>query len=150
TSHFNAVLALLNANQNCASDDQIANFLVPYSRLLILIPDINTQLPRLRRLGDDQRIILIRIMYVVSLLMKTQNRTAGAIESQVSLMAQRLGDDISRAYANLSNLLVSTVVAPKRLDDFLCFKEDFLAIASATGDAFLLNMAWWAVSWDEA
>jgi class 3 adenylate cyclase/(2Fe-2S) ferredoxin len=62
-----AALALLNKDSTCASDDQVAEFLVPYTLLLnlstkwtVMIEVLNRHLQRIDRLGDDPRAVLIR------------------------------------------------------------------------------------------
>jgi predicted ATPase len=77
--HFNAALALLNRNPNCASDDQVAEFLVPYTLLLnmtlkleVMIDVLKRYLPRVDRLGDDPRAVLIRQQYAYTLLLNAR------------------------------------------------------------------------------
>src|SRR5262249_13918495 len=69
--HFKAALALLDKNPDCASDDQVAEFLVSYTLLLnmsaqvnFLIDVLERYLVRIAHLGDDPRAVLIRHQYV--------------------------------------------------------------------------------------
>ena len=60
-THFNSALALLDKDAGCAPDDQVADFLVPYTELLNISNRVNTMLDvigrylaRVNRLGDGQ------------------------------------------------------------------------------------------------
>ncbi len=126
-----AALTLLDKDPTCASDDEVAEFLVPYTLLLNLstkwkamIEVLNRYLPRLDHLGDDPRVVLIRHNYVLALFFNNHFRDAATMQSEVLQMARRLGDSKSLAYAMISDLQVSTVFAPKPLHDFEDFKKN--------------------------
>ena len=93
-THFTAALALLDKNPNCASDDQVADFLVSYTLLLnmsaqakVMIDVLQRYLPRVDRLGDDPRAVLIRHHYVVALLFNARYQEAAALQRETSPMA---------------------------------------------------------------
>ena len=76
-THFTAALALLDKNPDCASDDQVAEFLVSYTLLLnmsvqvnVMIDVLERYLARIDRLGDDPRAVLIRHHYVFALALE--------------------------------------------------------------------------------
>ena len=84
--HFVAALALLDKNPDCASDGQVADFLVSYATLLHMNTQIETMivvlrryLPRIDRLGNDSRAVLIRHHYVFALIFNTRYREAAAL-----------------------------------------------------------------------
>jgi predicted ATPase len=102
TSHFAAALSLLDQKADCASDDQVADFLDPYLRLRLLDGQINAAidvveryLPRIGRLGDDSRVILIRCHYVFLLFLNRRHQEALVIQRENLPMAGRLGDSRS-------------------------------------------------------
>ena len=71
-TYFTAALALLDKNTDCAVDGQVADFFVSCSSQLymsaqfnVLIEMLERYLPRIDRLGDDQRVVLIREQYVI-------------------------------------------------------------------------------------
>jgi len=73
--HFTAALALIDENPDFTSDDQLADFLVPYALLLNItlrtsaaIDVLTRYLSRTDRLGDDSRVVLIRHHYVWALV----------------------------------------------------------------------------------
>ena len=155
-THFTAALGLLDQNPDCASDGQVAEFLVSYTLLLNMTAKFNATiavlqrfLPRIDRLGDQPRAVLIRHNYVFVLLWNTRYREAAAIQRGTSEMAERLGDSRSKAYALTGELLVSTIAAPKPLEEFEALKKEVLQAASDTSDAYIQNWARFVVAWEE-
>ena len=145
-THFNAALALLENNPDCASDDEVAEFLVPYTLLLnvnqqvkVTIEVLERHLPRVGRLGSDRRAILIKHQYVFALLWNTRYREAAAMQREISDMADHLGDSRSRAYSLAGEILVSTIVAPKPLHEFEIIKREAINAASDVADAYIQN-----------
>ena len=129
-THFTAALALLDKNPACASDDQVADFLVSYAALLnmsgqmkVMIDVLQRYLARIDRLGDDPRAVLIRHQYVVRAYWNTRYREAAAMQRETSPIADRLGDSRSKAYSLAGEIHVSTMIAPKPLDEFEILKK---------------------------
>jgi class 3 adenylate cyclase/tetratricopeptide (TPR) repeat protein len=156
TTHFTAALGLLDKNPDCASDDQVAEFLVFYTFLLNMTAqikvtiDINERyLPRVDRLADDPRAVLIRHNYVFALLWNTRYRLAPGIQREALQMAERLGNSRAKAYALASEILVSTIVAPKPLQEFEGLKKEAIRAASDTADAYIQNWTRFVVAWEE-
>ncbi|MBK5650678.1 MAG: AAA family ATPase, partial [Rhizobium sp.] len=156
TSHFTAALGLLHSDSDCASDDQVAEFLVSYTFLLNMTAQIKSTidvaeryLPRIDRLLDDPRAVLIRHNYVFALLWNTRYRLARDVQLQSRQMAERLGDSRPRAYALTSEILFSTIVAPKPPHEFESLKRDAISAASDTADAHIQNWARFVVAWEE-
>ena len=130
TTHFTAALALLDKNSDCASDDQVAEFLVSYTLLLnitgqlnVMIDVLQRYLPRIDRLGDDPRAVLIRHQYVFALIWSARYREADDMQRETSALADRLGDSRSKAYSLAGEIHVSTIIAPKPLNEFEVLKE---------------------------
>lgn len=156
TAHFTGALALLDRNPECASDDQVAEFLVPYTLLLnlstkwnVMIDVLKRHLPRLDGLGDDPRVVLIRHNYVLALFFNTRYREAAAMQRETSLIARRLGDARSRAYALTSEIHLATVFAPKPLDEFETLKKETIRAVAETADAYIQNWSRHAIGWEE-
>jgi hypothetical protein len=155
-THFTAALALLHKNPDCASDHQVADFLVSDTLLLnmsaklkVMIDVLERYLARIDRLGDDPRGVLIRHQYVFALLWNKRYREAAAMQRETSAMAERLGDSRSRAYSLANEIHVSTVVAPKPLNEFELLKKEAISAASDTADAYIQNWTRWAIGWEE-
>jgi class 3 adenylate cyclase len=155
-THFTSALALLDKNPDCASDDQVAEFLVPYTLLLNMslkvkatIDVLARYLPRIDRLGLDPRAVLIRHQYVFALLWNTRYREAAAMQRETSPIAARLGDSRSKAYSLAGEIQVSTMVAPKPLAEFEILKREAIKTASDTADAYIQNWTRFVIGWEE-
>ena len=156
TIHFAAALSVLDKNPNCASDDQVADFFVGYTQLLnmsvrieAMIKVLARYLSRIDRLGDDPKVILIRHHYTFALLWNTRYREAAEVQRETLAIADRLGDDRSKAYSLAAELHVSTIVAPKSLEQYEKLKREAMAAASNTTDVYIQNWIRWAVGWEE-
>ena len=141
TTHFTAARALLDKNPDCASDDQVADFLVSYTLLLnvsyqylVLIDVVEHYLARIDRLGDDPRAVRIRHHYGFTLAWNARYREAAAMQRETAPIAERLGDSTSRAYSLADEIFLSTVLAPKPLHEFEIVKSQAIKAASDTAD----------------
>ena len=156
TNHFTSALAFLNKNPDCASDDQVSDFLLSYTFLLNMTAQIKATievaecyLARIDRLPDDPRAVIIRHNYIFALLWNTSYRIVPEVQLEARQIAERLGDSRSKAYALASEILVSTIVSPKSPQEFESLKQDAINAASATTDAYIQNWARFVVAWEE-
>ena len=156
SAHLSGALALLDKNPDCASDDQVADFLASYTLQLdlsvqfkVLIDVVRRYLVRIDRLGDDQRAVLIRHHYIFTLFWNARYREAAAVQRETSPIADRLGDNRSRAYALAGEIFVSIIISPKRLDEFEILKKEAISAASNTADAYIQNITRWVIGWEE-
>ena len=155
-TYFTAALALLDKNADCAADDEVADFFVSFSfqlyvsaKFKALIEVLEHYLPRIDRLGDDQRVVLIRQQYVFALYSNGRYRDAAATQRETSPIAIRLGDSRSKAYALAGEMMTATVLAPKPLQEFEALKRRAIKDASDTTDAYLQIWIRWIVGWEE-
>jgi len=155
-THFTAALALLDKNQDCASDEQVAEFLVSYTLLLNMSVQLKAMIgileryaARIARMGDDPRAVLIRHQYVFALLWNTRYREAAAMQRETSPIADRLGDSRSKAYSLAGEIHVSTFVAPKPLNEFETLKREAIKAASETADAYIQTWTRFVIGWEE-
>jgi hypothetical protein len=155
-THLGAALSLLDTNADCASDDQVAEFLVSYS----LLSNLNSQnentirvlgrhLMRVDRLGDDPRAVLIRHQYVIALIWNTRYREAASVQEETSPIANRLGDSRSKAYSLAGKIHVSTMIAPKALAEFEEVKSEAIKAASDTTDSYIQSWIRFVIGWQE-
>jgi class 3 adenylate cyclase/tetratricopeptide (TPR) repeat protein len=156
TIHFTAARTLLDRSADCASDDQVAEFLVSYTSLLNMTAQIKTTigvaeryLARVDRLANDPRPILLRHNYVFALLWNTRYRLALDVQQTALQMAETLGDGRAKAYALVGEILVSTLVAPKPPEEFESLRKAAIDAASATADAHIQNLARFVVAWEQ-
>ena len=155
-AHFSAAIALVELNPGCASDQQIANVLVDYTLLQIALGKVRNVVDiadrfaaRLHKLGDSTQIVLIAHQKVFALFFMTKFQAALAEQANITRMAERLGDDRSIAYAYASQILVSSAVAPKTLEDQAPLVRSALEAASRTEDAYIQGMLRWVIAIDE-
>jgi tetratricopeptide (TPR) repeat protein len=154
--HFTGALALIDRDPKCASDDQVAEFLASYTLLLsmsakfrLLIEVLERHLARIDRLGDNPSVVLIRHQYVLALIWNVQYRKAAIRQRETSLVADRLGDSKSKAYAMAGEIFVSTVFSPKPLPEFEKLKSKAIRAISETNDAYIQGMTLVAIGLDE-
>nr|WP_256470194.1 AAA family ATPase [Bradyrhizobium sp. 157] len=156
TTHFSGALDLLDKNPDCASDDQIADFLLAYTRLLsmscklrLAVEVTQRYFTRIDHLGVDPKAVLIRCQYVWALLWNARYQEAAAMQRDVSLMANRLGDSTSKAYSLAGEIHVSTMVAPMPMDRFEEVKGEAIKATADTADAYIQNWTRFVIGWDE-
>ena len=154
--HFSAVLALLDKNPDCASDEQVAGFLVPYALLLnlstrpkALIAILERHLGRVDRLGIDPKVVLVRHHYVFALVWASRFREAAVAQRDISRIAERLSDSRSRAYSLNGEILVSTMLTPKPPYEYEVLKKEAIKAASDTADAYIQVWTKFAIGWEE-
>jgi class 3 adenylate cyclase len=154
--HLSAGLALLDKNPDCATDNQVAEFLVIYTLLLILNAQVNIlidvlkrYITRIDRLGDNPSVVIIRHRFARALIFNARYREAAALQQGTSRMAIRLGDSRSTAYSLIGDIWVSTICAPKTLLEFEALKRELITAASDTTDAYLYSMARWVIGFEE-
>jgi class 3 adenylate cyclase/tetratricopeptide (TPR) repeat protein len=155
-THFAAALALLDKNPDCASDDQVAEFLVPYTAYLsmsikikMMISVLERYLARIDSRGDDPRTVLIRHHYVFALLWNARYREAAAVQKATSQITSHLKDSRSKAYTLAGEIQVSTIVEPKQLDEFEAIKREAIKAASTSADAYIQSWMRYVIGWEE-
>jgi class 3 adenylate cyclase/tetratricopeptide (TPR) repeat protein len=154
--HLTTALSLVEKNPDLFSDAQLAEFFASYALLLnisvelrVMIELITRYLPRMDRLGNDPRVVLIRHHLVFALLWSARYRDAAAMQRETLPIADRIGDSRSKAYALAGEILVSTIYAPKQPHEFEILKRDAIQAASRTTDAYIQNWTRWVVGWEE-
>ena len=92
---------------------------------------------RLKSLGDDPRISLVGYFYAIALAVNSRYPEAIAVQRETSSMADRLPDSISKAYAFLCEMQVTTIVEPKPKHDFDLLGKRAIEVAAKTQDVFV-------------
>jgi class 3 adenylate cyclase len=155
-SHFSAAIALLEANQGCASDEQVADLLVDYTlhqnalgnvgNVVEIIQRFGT---RLNSLADSANTVSIAHQKVFGLCFMGSFQAALEEQSHINKMAGRLNDDRSIAYALSSQILVSSAVAPKSRQELAPLVKSALNAASRVQDAYIRSVVRWVIAIDE-
>jgi tetratricopeptide (TPR) repeat protein len=129
-------LSLIAVYWNCA---QINKVIEVFQRLSSYVD----------RLGDDPRVVRIRRNHVAALLNNFRYREAAIIQRENSIMAARLGDSASNAFALVGEIHVSALISPKPLHEFEKLKKKAIEAALNTVDPWALNWLWFAIGWEE-
>ena len=155
-NNFAAAIALLDKTPDCASDEQVVEMLADCTfcsnlslRITSTTENVERFMSRLDRLGDDPRCVLVRHHYILAVLWSGRYREAEKAQADLSAMAARLHDMRSRAYALVSDIVVSTLIAPKPVEIFEALSREAIAAASNVNDAYLQCFVRWAVGWEE-
>jgi class 3 adenylate cyclase len=153
---FASAIAILETRPECATDSQVADFLVDYTSFSNLMMRLNAVkstverfLSRLERLGDRPNVILVLHHYVLALLAMHQFRAAMETQDRLSAAADRIRDVRSRAYAIVSAIHVSTHTAPYPQDRFETICREAISAAADINEAPLRNSALSIVAWAE-
>jgi class 3 adenylate cyclase len=154
--YFTTAFALLEENTDCASDQQIAEFLAEYTsfsnlsmRFKSVPKTVERFIPKLDRLGDNPSYVVAQHHYVFALLYTGRYPEAQVAQANLSAMAARLSDARSAAYALTMAIHVSTLIAPKPVEVFEALCRDASAVVSNINDAYLHHFFRFAVGWDE-
>ena len=155
-THFSAAIARAENDPGCASDEQIADLAVDYTRLENALGKVRNVVDiidrfskRLTNLGDSPKVVLLAHQKMFGLCFMTQFDTALAEQADVTRMAERLGDACSKVYSFASEILISSAVAPQTVEDHERFVVIALEAASKTEDAYIQSAIRWAIAIDE-
>jgi class 3 adenylate cyclase len=155
-THFAAAIALVEADEGCAGDQQVADVLVDYTllenalgKVVKVIQIVDRFGERLKNLGDNVQIVLVLHQKVFALCFNGQFQAALAQQAIITQMAERLGDDRSLAYSLSGWILVSSAVAPSKPEDQKLLVRSALKAASGTDDAYIRSVVRWVIAIDE-
>jgi hypothetical protein len=155
-NHFTAATDILDRNADCATDEQVGDLLVDYTKYLVFslrfrlaIELVERLMPRLDRSGDCLHYVIILHQYILSLLYSGDY--TGAQKKQLSLaaMADRLHDYRAKAYALVTAMHVSTHVEPYPVEVFDTLTREITERTTGIDDAYLQYFARAVVVWDE-
>jgi class 3 adenylate cyclase/tetratricopeptide (TPR) repeat protein len=155
-AHFSRAISRFQTNPGCASDQQIADVLVEYTLLQNAlgknrnVVDIADKFAaQLHNLGDNTQTVLVLHQKVFSLCFMNEFQAALAEQANITRMAERLGDDRSRAYSLSSQILITSAVAPMTLSEQKPIVRSALKAASRTEDAYIRSVVRWVIAIDE-
>ena len=118
-AHFAGAIALLETNEGCANDEQVADLLVDYTLHQNALGNVERVAEitrrfeaRLSTLAYSAQTVSIAHQKVFGLCFMGDFRAALDEQTNINKMAERLNDDRSKAYALASQILVSSAVSP--------------------------------------
>jgi hypothetical protein len=114
-----------------------------------MIGVLRRYLPRIDRLGNDSRAVLIRHHYVFALIFNTRYREAAAVQQETSAIAERVGDSRAKAYSLAGEISISTAVAPRPLEQFEKLKREAIEAISETTDTYIKSWTMFVIGSEE-
>ena len=155
-AHFSAAISLLEADEGCATDQQVADLLVDYTlhqnalgKVVNVVEIIDKFAARLKDVPDGAHTVSIAHQKVFGLCFMGNFQAALVEQERINRMAERLDDDRSRAYALSSQILVSSAVAPMTRRDMRPLVKKALDAASRIEDAYIRSVVRWVIAIDE-
>jgi class 3 adenylate cyclase/tetratricopeptide (TPR) repeat protein len=154
--YFSNALDIYERAPNCTSDERFAEFVATYGlccnislRLTAIIALAQKALPILARLGDNHHHALFLHHYALCLVWAGRYLEALRIREDLSAMALRQGDQLTRAYALISELTVSSYCAPMAIEAFSARRAEAEAALTDIDDAYLTNLFFTICAYDE-
>jgi class 3 adenylate cyclase len=155
-AHFAAAITLLEANEGCASDEQVADLLVNYTLHQNAVGNVGNVVDiiqkfgsRLNNLADSAHTVSIAHQKVFGLCFMGRFQAALDEQIRINKMAERLNDDRSKAYAISGQILVSSAVAPTSPEELAPLVKNALDAASRIQDAYIRSVVRWVIAIDE-
>jgi class 3 adenylate cyclase/tetratricopeptide (TPR) repeat protein len=153
--HFRAALAVVDRSPDCASHGEIAAAAVSLLETLHLKGEVREEkavaeryIPVLEQWGPSPQFVFA--LYFQSMVLAHQYDFVRAEETarRALNLAEELRDPKAAAYARQALLFCSTLLGRWPLD--VAEREGAVLIADAerAGDNYVLNWAYWSVSWD--
>jgi hypothetical protein len=118
-------------------------------KMNLAIEIFERHLPGIEGLDLEPRVVLIRHQQVFALLWNCRYQDAAAVQREISLAAQQMGDSLSKAYALAGEIHVSMFVAPMPLEKFMTLKEKAIRTADDTDDSYIKGWTRWVIGWEE-
>jgi class 3 adenylate cyclase/tetratricopeptide (TPR) repeat protein len=156
TRHLTAALAILDETPDCASDSQVAEFVISYAYLLTLglqiralVGVLERHLERIDRLGSDPRVVLVRHHYVHALWYSSRYREMAAVQRQAWEIANQLTDARSKAYVLTAEILIYAICGVRSVQEFDVLKREAINAASQSADAYIQSWTRFVIGWKE-
>lgn len=154
--YFASALALYERDPNCASDERFVAMLASYALGLNISLRVKTMselaakfTPQLKRVGDSHHHVLFLHHYVASLVWSARFEEAIQAQRELSLMAARLGDSQSAAYALVSEISVYTYRDPTSVEVFEARRKMAEAALATVDDAHIHNFYCAVLAWEQ-
>jgi class 3 adenylate cyclase len=158
-NHFAAALAFLEKQSDCATDQQIAEFLVDYTmysnsclEMHSTTRIVDQYMSSFDRFQHSGTCAIVYHHYVFALLMSGRYGDAGTAQDKLTALAAREGIDArSRAYALASAIFLSCIIASRfpSIETFERHSNEAIALASTSDDAYLQFFTQFAIGWVE-
>ncbi|RZV41198.1 MAG: hypothetical protein EX271_08505, partial [Acidimicrobiales bacterium] len=154
--YFQSSLDMYERDPSCTSKEGFAAFLADFALCSNISLHVKTIIgladkvrPILAEIGDARHHVLFLHHYVACLVCNGRYLDALSVREELTAMAARLGDPVSRAYALVSELSVSNYCAPISNDDYEAKKQETEAALEQFNDPYLQNFYLATIGWNE-
>ncbi len=155
-NYFMAALELHQSDPDCATKEQFVALLANFALCSNLSLQVNQIIalsgsvrPILAQIGDDRHHALFLHHYIACLVCNGKYRMAHLIQQELTAMAQRLGDPVSRVYATVSELSVSIYFSPIENTLFDAKARETENSLKDMDDAYIQNFFLATLGWNE-
>lgn len=153
--YFASAFALYQHDPACTTQDEFAAFLASYALCLNISLRVKTMLdlaikvgPILEGVGDSHHRVLFLHHHSACLVWNGRYRDALEVQSELSAMAERLGDPRSMAYALVTELSVSCYCGRLSSEAFTVKRQKAETVLAGLDDAYLHNFFLAHVGWN--
>ncbi len=153
--HFREALAVVDQTPDCASDEAFANAVAGLQEVLHLKGEVREEklvaeryLPKLEQAGASPQLVFALHIQSTIFVHGYELERAEAVAKRALEIALQIGDVRAAGYARHAVMLCSTLLGRWPLDHAERFGAELVANAEQAGDNYLLNWAYWSVTWD--
>jgi tetratricopeptide (TPR) repeat protein len=154
--YFESAFDIYERDPNCASKKDFTVFIADYALCLNISLHVETLIsfadkvrPIFIELGDTRHHALFLHHYTQCLVWNGRYKEAHAIRQELTEVADRLGDPISLAYAQLSEISVSNFFGAMPSEDYDALSMKIEAALETFDDPYLRNFFLATVGWNE-
>jgi tetratricopeptide (TPR) repeat protein len=158
-NHFASAIALLDGHPDCASDQQIAEFLVDYAmysnlslELHSTVRMVDQYMSSFDRFEHSGTCALVYHHYVFALFMSGRYDDARTAQNKLTALVAKDGFDArARAYAFASDVFLACATGSRAysVETFETLNMETIASASTVDDVFLQHFTQFAIGWLE-
>jgi len=153
--HFREALAVVDRTPGCVDDEAFANAIAGLQEVLHLKGEVREEksvadryLPKLEQAGASPQLVFALHIQSTIFIHGYELERAEATSKRALEIALEIGDTRAAGYARHALMLCSTLLGRWPLDDAERFGTELVATAEQVGDNYLLNWAYWSVTWD--
>jgi class 3 adenylate cyclase/tetratricopeptide (TPR) repeat protein len=153
--YFDRALELYESKPSCAETNSIVDFIAAMAQLLLakssfkkLKQIVRKYLPRIEALGDLPETVIVLSNYTFAALMNCEHTSAIPAAERALAMAERLGDNRSKAYARASTIMSKTMFAQLSQEEAHYHRRLLISESEHVDDAYLHSLVFFASTWD--
>ena len=153
--YLDRALELFETKPECAQLNSFADLMAAVAQLLYakssfkkLKRIVRQHLPRFDALGDLPQTVVMLSNYIFATLMNCEHTSAIPAAERALAMAERLGDDRSKAYARASIIMSKSMFAQLSQEEADHHRRLLVSESQHVDDAYLHGLVMFASTWD--